>query len=190
MASIVDVCNVALGAVGAPLINSIDDANTGARLCKANFAVVRDAVLEERPWSFAIRRNTYTREVAVPAFGYSYQYLYGTDVLRVIEAFETEPGDLDYAVENRRVLCDVADGIKARVLVRVEDLSLWSPSFTTAVAYRLGALLAVPLVDNRTLQADQWQLYAKQLSLAGTLDGMQARMEMRRTPSSLKASRY
>ena len=190
MASIVDVCNVALGSVGAPLINSIDDANTGARLCKANFAIVRDAVLEERPWSFAVQRKAYTREIATPAFGYSYQYLLGSEVLRVIEAYETDPGDLDYAVENRRILCDAADGIYARVLVRVEDLALWSPSFTAAVAYRLAALLAVPLVDNRTLQADQWQLYAKQLSLAGTLDGMQGRSEIRKGPSSLKASRY
>lgn len=190
MASIVDVCNVALGSVGAPLINSIDDANTGARLCKANFAIVRDAVLEERPWSFAVLRKTYAREVAVPAFGYLYQYPYGSEVLRVVEAFESEPGDLDYAVENRRVLCDVESGIYARVLTRVEDLSLWSPSFTSAVAYRLAALLAVPLVDNRTLQADQWALYAKQLSLAGTLDGMQGRSEIRRGPSALKASRY
>ena len=99
MASIVDVCNVALGAVGAPLINSIDDANTGARLCKANFPLVRDATLEERPWSFAVRRRAYTRENAVPAFGYSYQYLYGSDVLRIIEAYEVDPGDLDYVVE-------------------------------------------------------------------------------------------
>jgi hypothetical protein len=190
VASIVDVCNVALGAVGAPLINSIDDANTGARLCKANFALIRDAVLEERPWSFALKRKSYTREVAPPAFGYSYQYAFGSEVLRVFEAFVTDPGDLAYTVEDRRILCDEADGINARVIVRVEDLSLWSPSFTAAVAFRLGALLAVPLVDNRTLQADQWQLYAKQLSLAGTLDGMQQRSVQRTGPSSLKNARY
>ena len=190
MASIVDVCNVALGAVGAPLINSIDDANTGARLCKANFPLVRDATLEERPWSFAVQRKRYTRENAVPAFGYSYQYPYGTEVVHVVEAFVVEPGDLDYVVENRRILCDEADGINARVVVRVDDLSLWSPTFTAAVSFRLGALLAVPLVDNRTLQADLWTLYAKQLSLSGTLDGMQGRAEIRRGPSSLTASRY
>ena len=118
------------------LNNSIDDPNTGARLCKANFSMVRDAVLEERPWSFAVRRKVYSRENAAPAFGYSYQYPYGSEVISVLDVFAAEPGDLEYVVENRRVLCDEADGIKARVSVRVDDLSLWSPSFTAAMGSR------------------------------------------------------
>lgn len=190
MASKVEVCNMALGALGAPLIASIDDQNTGARLCKSNFASVANAVMEERPWSFAVRRRSYSREVATPVFGYAYQYLIETDVVRVLEAYVETPGDLDFAVEERRVLCDEADGIFIRSTVAVPDPVNWSPGFTMAVVYRLAAMMAIPLVDNRTLQADLWALYAKQLSLAGTLDGMQGRAEVRRFSSSLKASRY
>ena len=190
MASKVEVCNMALGALGAPLIASIDDSNTGARLCKANFSSVALAVMEERPWSFAVRRRTYVRSITDPAFGYAYQYPYETDVVRVLEAFVEMPGDLDYVVEGRAVLCDEADGINLRVTITIPDPVNWSPGFTMAAMYRLAALMAVPLVDNRSLQADLWQLYAKQISLAGTLDGMQGRAEMRTGPSALKASRH
>ena len=190
MASKVEVCNMALGALGAPLIASIDDANVGARLCKANFATVADAVMEERPWSFALKRRTYVRSITDPAFGYLYQYPYETDVVRVIEAFVDEPGDIDYAVEGRAVLCDEADGLKMRVTITIPDPVNWSAGFTMAVVYRLGALMAVPLVDSRVLQADQWALYAKQISLAGTLDGMQQRMQTRMPPTRIKNVRY
>ena len=55
MATAVSICNQALSLVGANSIISLDDNTTEARLCKAIYEPVRDALLEEHAWTFAIK---------------------------------------------------------------------------------------------------------------------------------------
>ena len=56
MATETSICNAALNLLGSSNITSIDDDNTKARLCKSNYDELRQAVLEEGNWSFAMRR--------------------------------------------------------------------------------------------------------------------------------------
>jgi hypothetical protein len=190
MPSAVEICNLALGWCGADSIASLDEASVAGRLCKTNYPMLRDAVMEEANWSFAVQRSLLeTPATPPPAFGWTSRYVLPSTVLRVVDVYVTESGDIDFVVEGREVLCDADDGVNLRAIHRVEDPTRFSPEFVIALAHRLASVLAVPLTENRSLQADHFQLYRATLRAAGTLDGMQGRGEQRRGPSDLEAVR-
>ncbi len=90
MASEVSICNLALGWLGANLITSLDDDNREAQLCKTNYPDIRDAVLEEREWTFAVRRIQLAPLVLPPVYGYAHQFLLPPDVLRILNLPNTQ----------------------------------------------------------------------------------------------------
>jgi hypothetical protein len=174
----VSICNLALGWIAGNLIVSLDDESTEARLCKANFDLVRDAVLEARAWTFATKRFVLAPSAEEPAFGWTRQFPLPPEVVRVLRCDDAGgSGRLPWAREGTAILADDVDVLHVTAIVRVEDAALWSPAFGNAVAARLAAELAVPLSENRSLQADLWSLYERKLKQAGTLDGMQGRAE-------------
>ncbi len=90
MADQVSICNQALGWLGANLITSLDDDNREAQLCKTNFVDLRDAVLEEREWTFAVRRFQIAPLVLEPKYGYTNQFLIPPQVIRVLNFPNTQ----------------------------------------------------------------------------------------------------
>lgn len=185
----VAICNFALGLVAGKLIVTLDDETTEARLCKVSFDQVRDAVLEAKAWTFATRRYVLAPSAEAPLFGWGKQFPLPADVLRVLWC-DDGSGDrrLDWAREGQAILADV-EAVHLVAIARVEDAALWSPAFAQAMATRLAAELAVPLSENRSLQADLWTLYERKLKEAATLDGMQGRAE-RFPPSRIARSRW
>lgn len=63
-------------------------------------------------------------------------------------------------------------------IARVTDVNAFPPMFTQALAARIAADLAVPLTQNRQLQADMWNLYETKLQDAAVRDGQQGRNEL------------
>lgn len=190
MADEVGICNVALGWLGAKPIVALSDATRPAELCRANFAFIRDAVLEARAWSFAVKRYVLAPSTTAPAFGFSTAYPLNSLSLRVLEAFASTPLDLDFVVEDRAVLCDQGGGIYVRTIDRVEDPTRWSPTFCLALAHKLTAVLAIPLTENRGMHGDHEQLYMNALRDAAAYDGKQGRAEVTLPPSKLTRARY
>jgi hypothetical protein len=172
----VSISNYALGLVAGQLITSLDDESTEARLCKASFDIVRDAVLEAKAWTFALKRYVLAPSAESPLFGWAKQFPLPADVLRVLRC-DDGSRDLAWAREGARILADGGDQIRLLAIARVEDAALWSPAFVQAFGTRLAAELAVPLSENRALQADLWALYERKLAAAATLDGLQGRAE-------------
>lgn len=200
--STVSICNQALGWLGADTITSLTDPTREAQLCNDNFDELRDAVLLEREWTFAVRRLVLTPLVASPAYGYENQFLLPTDVLRALNiptslgtfgglpflaggaGADADQGLEDWRVENTvdgNVIVANVERIRVRVIWRVVNEKLWSPMFTQALAARIAADLAMPLVNSRILQKDMWSLYEAKLTKAGTMDGMQGKTEVKRS---------
>ena len=186
----VGICNLALGWLGASLITSVDDASTQAELCKANWDAVRDAVLEQREWTFAVARVDLAADAEAPAFGWTARYPLPAECIRVLTADDGSGyADFEWVREGGYILASQASPVFIRYLKRVEDPAQWSASFGMAMAYRLAATLAVPLSENRSAQGDLWALYQKSLDEAGRRDGMQGRSESVRS-SSLAQKRW
>ena len=200
--STVSICNQALGWLGADSILSINDASKEAQLCKENFDALRDAVLEEREWTFAVRRLYLTPLVATPVYGYANNFLLPAEVLRVLNipgaasnvvggldalnggrGADAGQGLADWRVESidaGNVIVANTAAIHCRVIWQVVNEKLWSPLFIQALAARLAADLAMPLVNSRALQQDMWKLYDMKLATAATMDGMQGKGEVKR----------
>jgi len=171
----VEVCNMALGWLGAKFITSVDDDTTEAKLCKALWNGTRDAVLEAREWSFAVKRQgPLAADVTEPAYYWSKQFQIPSTTLRVLRCQDTDGESIDWQREGSYVVCD-EDALYMITLERVEDVSAWSTLFCHALAARLAADMTVALVDNAALQERMWKLFQVKLHEATVSDAMQGR---------------
>lgn len=216
MASQVSICNQALGWLGANLITSLNDDNREAQLCKTNYPDIRDAVLEEREWTFCVRRISLSPTVLEPVYGYTNQFLLPPQVIRILNLPDTRFGDTDdnligtglggvregpdqqpqlstFRVESLEeptatgiVILANVDSIFLRVIWRVTNIGLYSPMFIQCLAQRIAADLAIPLTQNRNLQRDMWALYQTKLNKASAMDGIQGKMEIKRSNAIIR----
>lgn len=170
----VDVCNLALGWLGARQITSVEDDSTEARLCKASYEATRDAICQAREWRVCVTRRILAPTVAVPEFGWLHQFLIPSDVFRVLRC-EGETGEsTDWDVEGAYIVAN-DDEIRMVGLQTVTDTMLFSPAFCHAFAARLAADLCIPINQSSTMARDYWKLYEMKLREAAALDGMQGR---------------
>ena len=169
----VDICNLALAQLGGKFsITSLDDETVGAQLCKANYAPLRDAVLEEMDWSFAIKEHALAADPVKSLIGSYTRYKIPADTLRVLAVYDGWGKVEDWHMEARFILAQT-DGLIIKSLDSTNDTSLFSQAFTQALAARLSAELAMPLTNAVAVSTAQWQLYAQKVSLARTNDSLQ-----------------
>ena len=170
----VQICNLALGWLGAELITSLQDDNEGAKLCNANYASARDAVLESAKWSFAVQRRDLTPVLEEPEFSWGYKFLIPVNSIRLINVIRNPNipevstawvKEGNYILANDKVLYLV-------YLARITDTALFTAQFTQALAQRLAADLAIPITESRTMQESHWGLYTQKLDEAITSDGL------------------
>lgn len=197
----VEICNLALGWLGGDLIISLDDPSVEAKLCKANYALLRDAVLEEREWTFAVTRLEPVALLAGPVYGFDKAFQIPVEVIRILQvsrAGEVIDGAIiegsflsatrggtgtgretriDWVREGDKILANNSASIFIRALIRIEDTTKFSPAFDQALAARLAMELAIPITNSRTLQQDMAGLYAEKVRLAAASDGLQGRSQ-------------
>ncbi len=186
-----EICNLALSWLASDPITSIDDEGVPAQLCKANYALVRDAVLEERAWTFATARRVLPAAVDTPDWGYGTKFLLPSDCIRTLlvsdsEVSANENQRLDHRREGNYILAD-ADTLYLKYIKRVTDVTEFSSTFVQALAQRLASDLAIPLVESRELQEQYFRLYQSKLAAAASLDGMQGGSDRIRTTRLLRA---
>ena len=178
------ISNLALAKLGERPIASIEDEGRVAVLCSTNLPIARDAVLEARPWTFAVARRSIAAAGDAPEWGPTKRFPLDPTILRVLEVADGDAYELsDWRLEGRYIVTDYEGPVKVRVVEQVEDPTLWTPGFVQAVAAYLAFLLAVPLTENRSLKADLWAEYQTLLKAAGAVDGVQGR-----TPKRLSSS--
>lgn len=195
----VEICNIALGWLGGTLIISLDDPSVEAKLCKANYDSIRDTVIEEREWTFAVKRLEPVALVDRPLYGYDRAFQIPEEVIRILQVSraggDVVSGDvqgsfisatrggtgtgretrIEWNREGDQILASNADRIYARVLIRIEDTTKFSPAFTQALAARLAMDLAIPLTNDAKLQSVMAGMYGEKMQLAASTDGMQGR---------------
>jgi len=195
----VAICNVALSWLGGELIISLDDPSDEAKLCKANYEMLRDAVLEEREWTFAVARIELVALTEKPTYGFSQAFQIPANVLRILQVSKGVSTDgvpsarrgtglgrerrVDWVREGNKVLVNESDAVSARVLVQVTDTNQFSPTFDQAFAARMAMDLAIPLTNSDKLQVSMAKMYGEKLRIAAAMDGMQGRSQVTRADS-------
>lgn len=181
MATETSICNQALSWCAARQILSIDDKSDEAVACKANYANMRDTVLEARAWTFATRR---AKLPSVPLatdgsdWGYASKFSLPSTCVRVLVATDdiSEPNSWDKSFNWRRegqyIVTD-SDTVYIKYIEKITDPALFSPGFSLALAAKIASVIAIPLTESTTLQDKMELLYAKYLKDASGQDGTQ-----------------
>lgn len=153
MASIVDICNLALAHLGnkaqvvsiAPVDGSVE-----ADYCARFYPLARDEILELGDWTFARTRAALTTLATNPSSTWQYAYALPSDCMvprRILTGDATlyEDDSRNFDIEGTALLCNYADA--TLIYTRpMEDPTRFSTGFVTAVSYKLGAYLAGPIL--------------------------------------------
>ncbi len=179
-----EICNLAVSWLGGQRITSVDDDDSQeANLCRANYDMARMAVLEERDWTFAMKRKELTPLVSRPDFGYSYKFQVPQDCLRVTAVYSpsnsniSQPEIINYVVEGSQILCNIAI-IHVKYIEDVTNTTLFSPQFDQALASYLATNIAVGLTESVDMQQRMAVGYIVKLDSAAAADGRQGTREM------------
>lgn len=173
MSSATDIANSALTRMGAAHVSSIDDTeNEHARVLKAEYPIVRDKVLRQYRWGFAMKRAALPQDFDTPAFGFDFQYGLPTDFLSLVELGDHHVGlDLsdyrntdatEYAIEGSFILANLGSPLNIRYVRRVTEVGLFDPHFVDVVAQAL----AYNTVERITQSSAKKQLLLEGLKLA------------------------
>lgn len=169
MATAVSICSNALLSLGAKTISAFTEASDRARLCANLYAPTRKAMLRAHPWKCASKRVVLSPDVAVPAYGYNYQFSLPGDWARTISIGERmeEP---DYITEGRKILTNEST-LKLRYGWDNTDETTWDEQLVEAMTLAMASKLAFPVTRDRGRAADcqnELRLFLRQ---ARAIDG-------------------
>jgi len=149
--SVVDICNRALGFLGAKPINSLNDQSTSARACLLVYECARDSLLREHPWNFAIQRFMLTPDSTAPLFGKAGSYALPTGWLRLLPPDPSENlNDRDWIIEGGYILSDDTAPLHVRCVMKIDDPNLFDPSFSDALWAEMAYEMCEQLTQSNT----------------------------------------
>lgn len=200
MASVVEICNLALSNIRAGSINSLTESSLQAQVCKLKYPILRDRCLREIPWQFNHKIRALA-SVTTDIFNWAYAYSYPVDCLkihRLVGSFEELPaGSSDVAsrlldsrvinlkeqrrqipyevfnFDNSKVIGSDQPELRIDFAAKVTDPNLFSDDFIMALSHLLASELAIPIVGaelGRALRNDSLQLYRQYLASAMATD--------------------
>lgn len=143
-ASWVEIGNSALSRLGIGAILSLDDDTKEARAVKARIFPCRDLVLRSHPWQCATKRVVLAALVDPPAFGFNFQLPLPEDFLRLIA---TDPDGIPYALEGKKILCDV-EALPILYVAQVNDPTVLDVLCAECIGAQLAYDLSYQLIQN------------------------------------------
>ncbi|WP_375650693.1 hypothetical protein [Bartonella sp. OT172YNZD] len=210
MASVVEICNMALANLGqAPNIASIDppEGSIQAELCKIYYPMARNNVLEMHNWSFS------TKRVLLPSLETSiqqwrYAYAVPDDLLKAISLIANDAvsdtgyvgfdgknvcySPQDYIIEadseERLVLYSNQEKALLIYQARIEDTTKFSALFTTTLVWHLASILAGPIIKGESGRAEAKrceQMMLLYFLKAVGVDTTQRKVTLSQVPSSI-----
>jgi hypothetical protein len=179
MASVVDICNLALANVGAQPISSLVDASTTAVLCSTFYQLARDTLLEEADWKCASARASIAEDAVPPLWDFLHRYLIPSDCAgRVRQVADSTGAEVTrWDMELGYIVCDAESPIQIRYTSRVVDPAVFSSTMVEAIAFKLASLIAIPITENQALQQTLLKEYLRALEMAKAADGIRQSKE-------------
>lgn len=176
--TLLELANMALARCGAEPITALTDDNK--RAIQANLhieSVLRD-LLNETPWSFAIKRSTLTQNGA-PAYEYVAKYDLPVDHIRILDI----DGVPKYRIENGSILCDQDTEINVKYVYYENDPALWTASFQKVFILKLAEAISYVLVQSNSLQQTIAQEAERYLRKARSYNSQEVGLPDSRYPS-------
>ena len=153
MASVVEICNMALSKAGVTdLITNLDtEKSVEALWCQVNYGPARDEVLRDYPWNFATKIEMLTPLDVEHPEGKKL-YLYPSDCLNILDVsggqFVIE--SIGSGINMRKVIVTSAEPAQVKYVARVTDPNIFDSIFISALAWYLAGEAALSLGGNNT----------------------------------------
>lgn len=169
------ICNQALGRIGAQRIMDINDADSkSARVCLNSFEATVREVAAAGDWKCLKKRAALNKLVATPAFEWAFQYQLPADFVSLVQLngvdYHGQPSD-EWDIEGRVLLTD-AEEAKAVYIAYLEDTTGWDALFTDAVVVLLASKIAISIRQDEGLaQALKEEFWRSALPKARTKNG-------------------
>jgi hypothetical protein len=174
MTTLTDLANAALAYLGDSPVSAITDEDSKpARLCNQFAQASIDEVLRLHRWNRATKRATLVADASAPDHGWDLSYRLPDGCLRILdingEAYEDT---LEYfTLEADRLLTN-EDEVTITYIGRI-DIGLCDPLCQDAIALRLAAKIAVPLLGSQEMRAVMSGLAQKALHEARHIDAIE-----------------
>lgn len=206
MASVVDICNLALSHLGdRATLASIDPPEGSAQAdhCARFWPIARDEAISQFDWGFASRSAETALLADLVQDDSRWRYAYARPADYLVARELTYPnGEITVwdhnsplfeegtLADGTPVLFAATDLAALRYTRRVADASRYPPLFVSAVSYLLASYLAGPVVKGRSgvgMADKMMAMWRAKLGEAETLDANQRHSTTRFTPAAVRA---
>ncbi len=166
----VAICNKALRHLGAAQILSFAQAGREAELCARAYPEARNELLASHAWSFACKRLSLA-PIGSAGEGETFALAYRLPV-DCLAVRRLDP-DRPYALRAGGVLLTDAAPAYALLTMALDEPSRYPPLFVEALARRLAAALAVPLLNSARMEDVMTRRSQEALEAAKTADALE-----------------
>ncbi len=173
MAADIDIINAALRKLGENALLAVTDPGPVANLAASTYDDIRDALLREFPWNFALKRAALSANAVAPIWGYAFAYNHPTDSLRIQEL--ENANNEEWRNEDGMIVTDIEAPLNILYVVRVAAEKM-DATFRDALAARLAMEWAEPLTQTSTVGEAMARLYQNKLGVARIADGQEDRV--------------
>ena len=162
MAIDVDICNSALVKLGQDRINSLNDDNKRAKLCKEQYDKIIQAALRAFPWSFALKRTVIAKATEELAWGDANLFPIPLDCARVVKIDTC----YKYKIEGPYIVSPI-DEVKLLYVSSATPEAYFDLNFKEAAACLLAQDLCYALTQSTSLkqtlfqEAEYWMSQAR-----------------------------
>lgn len=166
-----EVVNDGLVRLGVPPLASLSDRSAQALAADSIYRTIRESLLAEHPWSFALRETALPKlalepeELRSTEFEYAYQLPFAN--LRILGLISTET----YRLAGDQLYTN--DKIARLVYVRNVDEQRWPAYFAKLVSYSFASAVAISLTEQTSRAELMAALAAEQRRTARSVDSAQ-----------------
>ena len=193
MASVVQICNMALSRIGnSQRIDSLTERSIQAEQCSLFYEQTRDTVLRDFNWPFATKFQVLAEVATNPDPSHAYSYAMPTDCLKArgivdqlfpvssqyVGAWADEPvmrinrAVIPFRViqgDSTRLIATSVSPATLEYTARIEDPGLFDSMFISALAWKLAVELSLPLAKEQNVAASCEQQYQSTLLAAAAV---------------------
>ena len=183
MSSSTQICNIALSKVGGDSILDLSEDSRSGRICNLVYNDMRQAVLRGHNWNFAIERVELAQLVAIPAFGFSYQYQLPSDFLKLVGTSYDDYNTVKHRIESDKLLTN-EQTFSIKYIKDVTNEALFDAMFREVLSTRIAAEIAIFLTDDEPLHDRMMAEYEFKIGEARSVSSQE------NTPEGLTASTW
>jgi hypothetical protein len=165
MASKTQICNRALVLLGLSRLTDVEtDSTETSEICNLVFDDLVDEVLSSGAWSNATFRAALNALDETPTYQYTYAFQLPTlpKILKVISVNEDSPGEVEYRIENGKLLTDESS-ISIKYIGRLTSTEDFGPYITRALIRRIALEISYTSVGRSDMTAMLQEDYARTL---------------------------